>query len=120
MAPHAVLLLIGAILAPGKRTVTASCGSPGSAGSGGSANYHRVLYRVAWSSRAASRLLFGLLLGTFAPTGPVVLGIVDTIERRRGKRISAKGIYRDPVRSSERPPRQGQRPALARTGHRKS
>jgi hypothetical protein len=30
-----------------------------------------------------------------------VLGIDDTIERRRGKRISAKGIYRDPVRSSK-------------------
>jgi hypothetical protein len=29
-----------------------------------------------------------------------VLGIDDTIERRRGKRIAAKGIYRDPVRSS--------------------
>src|SRR4051812_42500101 len=33
--------------------------------------------------------------------GPVVLGLDDTIERRRGKRISAKGIYRDPVRSSK-------------------
>ncbi len=27
-------------------------------------------------------------------------GLDDTIERRRGKRIAAKGIYRDPVRSS--------------------
>src|SRR4051812_7859060 len=35
------------------------------------------------------------------PAGPVVLGLDDTIERRRGKRISAKGIYRDPVRSSK-------------------
>jgi DDE superfamily endonuclease len=31
----------------------------------------------------------------------VVLGLDDTIERRRGKRIAAKGIYRDPVRSSD-------------------
>jgi hypothetical protein len=45
-------------------------------------------------------VLLGLLLATFAPCGPVVLGLDDTIERRRGKRISAKGIYRDPVRSS--------------------
>ena len=42
-----------------------------------------------------------LLLKTFVPTGPVLLGVDDTIERRRGKRISAKGIYRDPVRSSK-------------------
>jgi hypothetical protein len=45
-------------------------------------------------------LLLGLLLDAFVPAGPVVLGIDDTIERRRGKRITAKGIYRDPVRSS--------------------
>src|SRR4051794_41375185 len=44
---------------------------------------------------------WGLLIAVFAPSGPVLLGIDDTIERRRGKRISAKGIYRDPVRSSK-------------------
>ena len=63
-------------------------------------NYHRVLNRAAWCPRAASRLLLGLLVAAFAPAGPVLLGIDDTIERRRGKRIAAKGIYRDPVRSS--------------------
>jgi hypothetical protein len=62
-------------------------------------NYHRVLNRAAWSPRLASRLLLRLLIETFAPNGPVVLGLDDTIERRRGKRIAAKGIYRDPVRS---------------------
>jgi len=44
--------------------------------------------------------LLDLLVVAFAPKGPVVLGIDDTIERRCGKRIAAKGIYRDPVRSS--------------------
>jgi hypothetical protein len=46
-------------------------------------------------------VLLGLLLDALAPRGPVVLGLDDTIERRRGKRIGAKGIYRDPVRSSK-------------------
>jgi hypothetical protein len=32
--------------------------------------------------------------------GPLVMGMDDTIERRRGAKIQAKGIYRDPVRSS--------------------
>jgi hypothetical protein len=59
-----------------------------------------VLNRAAWNPRAASCLLLRLLIDAFAPNGPVVLGIDDTIERRRGKRIAAKGIYRDPVRSS--------------------
>jgi hypothetical protein len=98
---HAELLLIGAILAPGKRTVTSLLRIAGLGRERRFTNYHRVLNRVAWSPRAASRLLLGLLLDAFAPTGPVVLGIDDTIERRRGKRISAKGIYRDPVRSSK-------------------
>ena len=59
-----------------------------------------MLSRAAWSSRAALRLLLSHLIETFAPSGPVVLGIDDTIERRRGKRVAAKGILRDPVRSS--------------------
>jgi hypothetical protein len=45
--------------------------------------------------------LLGLLIHAFVPAGPVILGLDDTIERRRGKRIAAKGIYRDPVRSSD-------------------
>jgi hypothetical protein len=62
--------------------------------------YHRVLSRARWSSREASRALLGLLVEAFAPEGPLVLGIDETLERRRGKKIAAKGIYRDPVRSS--------------------
>ena len=98
---HAELLLIGAILAPGKRTVTSLLRIVGLSRERRFANYHRVLNRAAWGTRAAARLLLGLLIAAFAPRGPVVLGIDDTIERRRGKRIRAKGIYRDPVRSSK-------------------
>jgi hypothetical protein len=98
---HAGMLLIGAILAPGQRTVTSLLRIMGLSGERRFVNYHRVLNRAVWSSRAASRLLLGLLITTLMPAGPVVLGLDDTIERRRGKRISAKGIYRDPVRSSK-------------------
>jgi hypothetical protein len=98
---HAERLLIGAILAPGKRTVTSLLRIVGLSRERRFTNYHRVLNRAVWDARAAARLLLELLIATFAPTGPVVLGIDDTIERRRGKRIRAKGIYRDPVRSSK-------------------
>ena len=73
-------------------------------------NDHRVLNRAAWSPRAASQVLFRLLVSAFVPRGPVVLGLDDTIERRR---INAKGISRDPVRSSHGHFTQGLRPALA-------
>jgi hypothetical protein len=98
---HVEVLLIGAILAPGTRTVTGALRITGLSRERRFVNYHRVLNRAVWSPRAASRILLGLLLDAFVPTGPVVLGIDDTVERRRGKRIAAKGIYRDPVRSSD-------------------
>jgi DDE superfamily endonuclease len=97
---HAEVLLIGAILAPGQRTVTSLLRITGLARERRFTNYHRVLNRAAWNPRAAAHVLLGLLLDAFVPRGPVVLGLDDTIERRRGKRIGAKGIYRDPVRSS--------------------
>jgi DDE superfamily endonuclease len=100
---HAARLLIGAILAPGKRTVTGLLRIVGLSRERRFVNYHRVLNRAAWDARAAARLLLDLLIAAFVPIGPVVLGLDDTIERRRGKRISAKGIYRDPVRSSKGP-----------------
>lgn len=97
---HAQTLLVGAILSPGQRTVSSALRTVGLRHVRTFQAYHRVLNRAAWSSRAASRILLRLLLATFAPEGPLVLGIDETIERRRGKRIAAAGIYRDPVRSS--------------------
>jgi hypothetical protein len=97
----AKILLVGAILAPGKRTVTAALRVMGLSEEAQFQNYHRVLNRDKWSSRAVSRVLLRLLLNAFVPPdAPVILGLDDHIERRRGKKIAAKGIYRDPVRSS--------------------
>ena len=98
---HAEILLVGAILAPGKRTVTSLLRITGLSRERHFVNYHRVLNRARWNSRRAAHLLLGLLINTFVPAGPVILGLDDTIERRRGKHIKAKGIYRDPVRSSD-------------------
>lgn len=98
--PHAQLLLAGAILAIGKRTVTSCLHVMGLAHDNSFQNYHRVLNRARWSTLAASRLLLRLLVAVFARTGEPVFGLDGTIERRRGQQIKAKGIYRDPVRSS--------------------
>jgi hypothetical protein len=65
--------------------------------------YHRVLNRARWSARQGSCILLGLLLTLLVPPGAtIVLGADDTLERRGGRKIKAKGCYRDPVRSSEK------------------
>ena len=97
---HAQVLLVGAILAPAQRTVAAALRVTGLAQVRQFHRYHRVLSRAAWSGLAVGRVLLALLVAAFVPTGPLLFGIDETLERRRGKRIAAKGIYRDPVRSS--------------------
>jgi hypothetical protein len=96
-----VVLVTGALLAPGRRTVAAALSILGLREAGDFTNYHRVLNRGRWSSQALARTLLGLLVTALVPTGPVVIGIDETIERRWGRKIAARGIYRDPVRSSK-------------------
>jgi hypothetical protein len=100
--PNVVTLLAGVILAPGRRTVAAALRILGREDEPNFCTFHRILNRAAWSSRAAAGRLLLLLIKAFVPAGaPVVIGLDDTIERRWGPKISARGIYRDPVRSSK-------------------
>jgi len=98
---HALVLVAGTLLAPGKRTVCAALRAMGLSQTRHWTRYHRVLNRAKWSSLAVSQVLLGLLVATFAPTGPLVFGLDETIERRWGPQIAAKGLYRDAVRSSK-------------------
>ncbi|HEX6038552.1 IS701 family transposase [Longimicrobium sp.] len=93
-------LVIGALLSPGRRTVTAALRISGLEAKHTFVNYHRVLSRARWSPLQASHILLLLLLIAFALRGPIVIGLDETIERRWGKKIDKRGIYRDPVRSS--------------------
>lgn len=98
----AQVLLVGAILAPRKRTVSSALRVMGLSGSRAFASYHHVLNRAVWSSLKLSSVMLCLLLDHLGPTdGPLVFGIDETLERRRGQRIAARGIYRDAVRSSK-------------------
>ena len=98
---HALVLVAGTLLAPGKRTVCAALRAVGLHQTRHWTRDHRVRNRATWSSLAVSRVLLGLLVATFAPTGPLVLGLDETIARRWGARIAATGLYRDAVRSSK-------------------
>jgi hypothetical protein len=95
------VMVVGAILATGKRTVSAVLRVMGLGAERNYAQYHQVLSRAVWSSLEASAVLLRLLLRAFDRGGPLVFGIDETIERRRGDKIKAKGIYRDGVRSSK-------------------
>jgi hypothetical protein len=96
------LLLAGAILTAAWRTITAALRILGRDRDPGFCTFHRILNRAAWSSRAAAGQLLILLIKAFVPaSASVVIGLDDTIERRWGPKISARGIYRDPVGSSK-------------------
>jgi hypothetical protein len=89
------------MLAPGARTVTTALRVMGLSVERRFTNYHRVLNRAVWSASQGSRILLGLLLTLLVPPGAtIVLGADDTVERRSGRKIRAKGCYRDAVRSS--------------------
>jgi hypothetical protein len=94
------VLVVGTILTRGQRTVSAVLRVMGLSHERNYALYHHVLSRAVWSGLEVSAILLRLLVKTFDGGGPLVFGVDETIERRRGEKIAAKGIYRDPVRSS--------------------
>ena len=98
---NAVALATGALLCLNRRTVCAALRAVDGASDQGFSRFHRFLSRGAWSGLHGVRILLGLLVTAFVPDGqPLVVGVDDSIERRRGGKIRDKGIYRDPVRSS--------------------
>jgi hypothetical protein len=97
---RAPILVAGALLAPGRRTVASALRAAGLGSAPGFAGYHRVLNHARWSGLAVAERLLALLVAAFVRHGPVVVALDDTLERRWGRRIRARGIYRDPVRSS--------------------
>jgi hypothetical protein len=96
-----IVLVMGAVLAPGKRTVTAALRVMGLEAISNFTGYHQVLNRARWNGRAVACRLLAVIVATLVGDGPVVIGFDDTIERRWGAKIQARGIYRDPVRSSQ-------------------
>lgn len=97
------VLVVGAILAPGKRTVTAVLRVVGLSDEQQYQRYHRVLNRAKWSSLQASQILLGLLVVAFVPPGwPVIVAADETLERRQGDKIKAKSVFRDAARSSKK------------------
>ena len=95
---HVQVLLVGAILAPGRRTVASALRIVGLHQEKHFQNYHRVPSRAKWSGKKAAQILLALLVRCFAPSATIVLGIDETLERRQGDKIAAKGVYAEGTR----------------------
>jgi hypothetical protein len=94
----ALTLLVGAIICRGGRTVCSVLRIMGLKGERAFQNYHRILNRAKWNSLQGSKTLLEMLID---PNKPILIGVDEHIERRNGKKIKAKGCYRDAVRSSK-------------------
>lgn len=95
------ILLIGAILCRGPRRISSVLRVMGLSSIRNFSKYHRVLSRAEWNGLALTKILFGLLIKLLPESWPILVAVDETLERRRGKKIKAKGLYRDAVRSSQ-------------------
>jgi hypothetical protein len=66
------------------------------------AKYHHVLNRVEWSPLKAAKILLHMIVNMIGIGNLIVMFVDETLERRKGSKIKAKGYYRDAVRSSKR------------------
>ena len=94
-------LFIGAILCRGARRITSILRVMDLCNERNFSKYHRVLSRAAWNELALSKILLGLLIKILPASWPILIAVDETLERRKGKKIKAKGVYRDAVRSSQ-------------------
>lgn len=96
----ALVLMIGALLCKGGITVCAALRMVSLASEKQFSKYHRLLSRDSFDIKLGAKILLQSLLDTFQPQGPITVAIDDTLERRRGKKIQAKGRFKDPIYSS--------------------
>lgn len=95
------ILLIGAILCRGPRRISSVLRVMGLSNIANFSKYHRVLSRANWNGLRLAKILLGLLVQLLPASWPIIIAVDETLERRRGKKIKAKGLYRDAVRSSQ-------------------
>lgn len=98
--PTVAALAAGALLAVGPRTVTNCLRALGLAEHPSFTAFHRVLNRNAWSGLALARTLLHMVVVAFVPSGPIVIGVDHTLERRRGRCIGPAGHFYDASRST--------------------
>ena len=101
--PTTAALAGGALLAIGPCTVTNCLRALGLAEHPSFTAFHRVLNRNAWSGLALARTLLHMVVTAFVPSGPIIIGIDHTLERRHGPRIGPAGRFYDASRRADMP-----------------
>lgn len=99
---NAKSLLTGSILCTGRRCITSILSILGLANDKQFCNYHRFFNRAKYNCCNLSKILLGLLIQLLPKDAPILMVVDDTLERRRGRKITAKGYYRDAIRSTEK------------------
>ena len=94
------LLLVAAILTPGRHTVANLLRTLGRLVPGHRTDYQRVLSRAPWSGLQLGCTLARFLLTHLVPDGPVLLIGDDTVDGHPGRHVYGKARHRDPVHSS--------------------
>lgn len=93
-------LLVGWVLAPGRRTITAMIGAGDPEGLRSHDTYHRFVRCGRWSIDTLWRCLVVSMVKVLAPRGPVRVLIDDTLFKKTGRQVEGTGIFRDAVRST--------------------
>lgn len=100
--PKVVTLMLGTILARGRRTVAAALRQMGLHDDPKFSSYHQVFNRAAWSPLHLARQLLAAVIAAFVPPGVgLTFAIDETLERRWGRKIRIRGHHRDPLASSK-------------------
>lgn len=97
---RAMVLLVGAVLTMGRRTVTSVLWTVRSIAEGHFTSYHRVLSRGRWSLWVLGKVLATAVLAMIPENQPAVAPMDDTVTEHRGKKVYGKGKHRDAVRST--------------------
>ena len=66
---HVLVLVMGAVLAPGKRTVSACLRMTGRAEATNFSSYHQILNRARWDTHAMARRLLIMIIDRLVPDG---------------------------------------------------
>lgn len=97
-----VVLILGAVLSPRRRTVTGVLRAVGGLAEGHWSSFHRVLCRRVWSNWHVGKALAAMALELVPEGEPVVVPVDDTVVRHGGPKVWGKGKHRDALRSTRR------------------